>query len=113
MDEACAPDRRTQGQACVQELCRLLEEQITCVRGGDLSCLERLTERTDALVARIAPAGGPEPCGARAGWERMQKLYAELRLALMAQREETRTALRAVRRGGRMVRTYGNHISPA
>jgi hypothetical protein len=42
----------------------------------------------------------------------MQKLYAELRLALMAQREETRAALHAVRRGKRMLKTYGNHISP-
>jgi hypothetical protein len=112
MDEANKIDPRAQVQTWVQELCHLLEQQITCVREGHLARIEALQERSDALVGRIGLAVGAEPQGMGADRERVQKLYAELRLALMAQREETLAALRAVRRGKRMVRTYGNHISP-
>jgi hypothetical protein len=112
MDGTQRIDRQTQVEAWVQELCRLLEEQITCVREGQLSQTEHLGERANVLVAKIALAAGADPPVMTPGRERVKELYAELRLALMAQQEETRTALRAVRRGKRMLRTYGNHLSP-
>jgi hypothetical protein len=112
MDGAQNIDRQTQVAAWVQELCRLLEEQITCVRVGQLSQTEHLGERANVLVAKIALAAGADPPLMVSDRERVKELYAELRLTLKAQQEETRTALRAVRRGKRMVRTYGNHLSP-
>jgi hypothetical protein len=112
MDETHAVDRRAQVETRVQELCRLLEEQIGCVREGHLAESEQWGERANALVAEITRTAGTDPQGMGADRERVQKLYAQLRLALLAQREETWAALQAVRRGKRMVRTYGNHISP-
>jgi hypothetical protein len=112
MDEAQNVDRQTQEQAWVHELCGLLEEQIVCMREGRLAQMEHLGEQANALVAKIALAAGADPPVMASSRERVKELYAELRLALKAQQEETRTALRAVRRGKRMVRTYGNHLSP-
>ncbi len=112
MNGAQNVDRRTQVEAWVQELCRLLEEQTACVREGRLAQMEHLSEGANVLVAKISLAAGADAPVITSGRERVKKLYAQLRLALMAQQEETRATLQAVRRGKRIVRTYGNHLSP-
>lgn len=90
----------------VDQLHRLLEQQLELVHKGHLAVAENLCEQTGRLVARIVTAGllaGPE------GDERRRallRLYQQLSLMLTAQREETCASLHTIRRGRQMLRVY-------
>ena len=95
----------------VDRLHGLLARQLELIRQGDVVAAEALCEQTDPLVRVIADSdtlGGADGEDRR----RLLELYRELCLMLTAQREETSNALQAVHRGRRMLRTYGNHLSP-
>ena len=78
---------------------------------GRLAAAENLCEQTGPLVQAVMAAGmlaGP------AGNQRRQTLlhlYQELCLILTTQREEVSASLGAIRRGRRLLRTYGKNTS--
>ena len=90
----------------VDQLYRLLEQQLALVHQGHLAAAESVCEQTGKLVTLIVTAGllaGPD------GNERRRSLlrrYQELSLMLTAQRQETGASLHAIRRGRRMSRVY-------
>lgn len=96
----------------VDRLHGLLARQLELIRQGNVVAAEALCEQTDPLVRVIADS---DTLGGADGEDRrrlLEQLYRELCLMLTAQRKETSNALQAVRRGKRMLRTYGNHLSP-
>jgi hypothetical protein len=88
----------------------LLEQQLEALQQGSLAAALSLGEQADQCVQRLVEAQVLQTPHAADQWQRLQRLYGQLRLALAAQREETFAALHAVRRGKKMLRTYGNHL---
>ncbi|MBN1505481.1 MAG: hypothetical protein JW955_01475 [Sedimentisphaerales bacterium] len=90
----------------IDQLHRLLEQQLVLVHQGHLAAAESLCEQTGRLVTTVVATGllaGP------GGDERRRCLlrrYQELSLMLTAQRQETYASLRAIRRGTRTLRVY-------
>jgi hypothetical protein len=96
----------------VDRLHGLLARQLELIRQGNVVAAEALCEQTDPLVRAMVTLDTFHGADG-ADWRRsLEQLYRELCLMLTAQRTETSTALQAVRRGKRMLRTYGNHLSP-
>lgn len=95
----------------LERLHQLLEEQLDLARQGCLAAVEGLCEQTGPLVQAIVAAGllsGPQ-IGERR--QAILCLYEELCLTLTARREEVSDALQVIRRGKRMLHTYGNRPS--
>lgn len=90
----------------------LLARQLELIRQGNVIAAETLCEQTDPLVRAIAASDAPRGADGEDRRRSLEQLYRELCLTLTAQREETSSSLKAVRRGKRMLRTYGNDISP-
>ncbi len=88
----------------------LLEQQLESLQQGCVAAALSLGEQADQCVQRIVDARSLQKPHSADQWQRLQQLYEKLRLALTAQREETFADLHAVRRGKRMLKTYGNHL---
>ncbi len=117
MNAGCANERANGATAgdvrrMLDRLHGLLERQLELVHQGNVGAAERLCEQADALVREIAEAHAFDRIDGTERRQSLQLLYRELCLTLTAQREETSSALRAVRRGKRVLRAYGNHIFP-
>jgi hypothetical protein len=118
-----------EAEAMLVRLQKLLERQLELVHRGNLAAAEKLFEQTEPCVRAIAEtpvpdvptergerrtndkeqsARGAQHMGSR---ESVERLYEELSLAVMSQREETAAALTTVRGGRRMLRTYASHLS--
>jgi hypothetical protein len=110
MSGGCANESPTEpaltGPA-LDQLHGLLEKQLELVHQGRLAAAESLCEQTGQLVQTIVARGTLTEGGDRR--RSVLQLYQELCLALTAQREEVAASLHAVRRGRRMLRTYGKH----
>lgn len=96
----------------VDRLHGLLVRQLELIRQGNVIAADALCEQTDPLVRAIADSDALHGAGGEDQRRLLGQLYHELCLVLTAQRKETSSALQAVRRGRRMLRTYGNHLSP-
>jgi hypothetical protein len=95
----------------MERLRGLLEQQLELLRQGSLAAAVSLGERADECVRVIVEARALHGPGSTGPWRRIESLYRELCLTLTAQREETSAVLNAVRRGKRILKTYGNHPS--
>ena len=102
----------------------LLHRQLELVHQGSVDAAIELFDQTDQCVQWIAgarvgdPADDPSPGGSGPDakrtaqqWQCIERLYRELSLALTSQRTEVSAALDAVRRGQRVLKTYGSHLS--
>jgi len=105
-DTGCPPPR----EALTKDLCNLLAEQIACVREGKLSRLEQLNEQTNAAVAEVARAARDDPLALAGEREHLKKLYAELVLALKAERDDVYGRLTRLRKVRRAVGAYRGGI---
>jgi len=94
----------------LSQLGGLLEQQLESLCQGSLPAAVGLGERADQCVQGIVAARLLQTPHSADQWQRLERLYGQLRLALTAQREETLASLQAVRRGQRILRTYGNHL---
>ncbi len=102
---------QAEGEEALDQLYGLLEEQLKLVHEGRLADAENMCERTGTLVRTVVAAG---LLAAPAGDDRresLMQLYQQLCLAVTAQSEEASASLRDVRRGKRMLRAYGQHVS--
>lgn len=99
--EAATPDTLP-----LDELQGLLEQQLELAHRGSLAGLDKLGERANAIVAQIAGAGLTDSPAFRGRKLILEKLYQELYLTLAAQRQETATVLRTIRRGKRTIAAY-------
>jgi hypothetical protein len=90
----------------IDELQGLLGRQLELVRRDRLADLDELTVRTDALIAQMAGTDVMHSPAFLARRPLLEGLYRELCLTLAAQRQENAGALRAIRRGRKMVRAY-------
>ena len=103
-------------ETVLDRLQRLLHRQLELVRRGSLSGVAELCDQTDQCVRQLVRDGRtgtqdrPGP-GSADQWDRVQRLYQELYLAVAVQRDETFTALSVIHRGKRILRTYGKHLS--
>jgi hypothetical protein len=95
----------------VKSLCDLLQEQVTCVREGNLSRVEQLGEQVDRIIARMRPAEGHESPVPVAYHDRLRQLYEELTLAIQAQMHDVGARLKLLRRVKRAAGAYqrGRH----
>jgi hypothetical protein len=116
MSSGCA-DERPNGAALTElgtvldRLHGLLEEQLELVHQGRLAAAESLCEQTGQLVQTVVAAGTLAGPGSNERRRSVLQLYQELCLMLTAQREEVVASLYAVRRGRRVLRTYGKYAS--
>jgi hypothetical protein len=84
----------------------LLEKQLKLVQEGSLTAAVRLCGQTDRCVQQVVKARTHEVPGSADQRQHIERLYRDLCLALTAQRTETSAALRAIRRGRRILNTY-------
>ncbi len=90
----------------VKSLCNLLQEQAGCVRQGNLSRVEQLSEQADRIIAQIRQAERHESPVPAAYHDRLRQLYEELTLAIQAQMHDVDARLRLLRRVKRAAGTY-------
>jgi len=95
----------------LDQLRRLLEEQLDLVHQGRLAAAENLCEQTGPLVQTVVTAGILAGPGGNDRRQSLLHLYQELCLVLTAQRQEVSASLHTIRRGRRMLRTYGRNAS--
>ena len=95
----------------LDRLQELLRRQLELVHQGSLAAAVDLFEETDRCVRRIAGARGTAGQSAAPQWQRIERLYQELSLALTSKRTEVLTALNAVRRGRKMLSVYGSRTT--
>jgi hypothetical protein len=98
-------------EPALDRLRRLLERQLELVHRGRLAAAQELFEQTAPCVQTIVDTQTLDSCGWEGRRENVRWLYRQLCLALTTQREETAAALNAVRRGKRLLKTYGNYLS--
>lgn len=90
----------------LDDLQGLLEKQIEMARRGNLRRVEALAEQADSIVARIVQAGvfeQPEFDGRR---EHLTKLYKQLELMLVADKDAVNRQLRRVGNGKKTLQAY-------
>lgn len=95
----------------LDQLHRLLKKQLELVHQGRLAAAENLCEQTGPLVQTVVTAGMLAGPGGNAPRQSLLHLYQEICLVLTAQREEVSASLHTIRRGRRMLRTYGKNVS--
>jgi hypothetical protein len=103
----------------LDRLRRLLRRQLELVHQGNLAAAVELFDQTDQCVREIALTRGPGTAGAteqasarsNETWLGIERLYQELSVALTAQRNEVSVALSTIRRGKKMLKTYGSCLS--
>ena len=86
---------------------RLLEEQVTCAREGNLARVDELSESTDAVVAEIVAHGGIASGAMGAQRNDLKRLYSELILSLTAERADVEARLKQLRRVKHAIGIYG------
>ncbi len=98
-------------QAMSEQLDGLLDQQIACMREGNLDGVEQIATRADALVAGIVSHGIPGSVMAASSKARLKRRYEELTLALRAERSDVQTKLRQLRQVKRAVGSYRNEAA--
>jgi len=94
----------------LDELQSLLEKQIELVHQGGIIDSERLSTQAGRLVEKIAQAGILELSEFKDRREHLQKLYEDLCLALIAQRDDISGKLSWVRKGKKAIETYRSNL---
>ena len=111
MDGTCTNTSPGPLEKLAEDLCLLLEKQITCAREGNLLQCERLgasAGQTVGQIARLLQDGSALSQGSRAS---LQKLYGELILALKAESNSASENLRQLRQFRKAITTYANRVS--
>ncbi|MCX5645681.1 MAG: hypothetical protein NTZ17_13545 [Phycisphaerae bacterium] len=89
----------------------LLQSQLALVHRGRLAAAMDLFDETDRCVRGITGSRGAVGQGSTPQWQCIERLYQKLALALMSQRTEVLAALNAVRRGKKVLSTYGSRTT--
>ena len=89
------------------ELRRLLVEQITCARRGNLPAVEHLSARAQVMVEKIAPCASGRRGAASPRRQDLARLYKELVLILRAEQVNLQGNLKRLRQTRRAVGAYG------
>jgi hypothetical protein len=84
----------------------LLNAQLAAGREGNLSRVERLSEKANAAVAKIASDGGDESAVLGAERRELKRLYEELTLILRAEQADVQNKLKQLRKVKRVVAAY-------
>ena len=96
----------------INRLTRLLEEQINIIHHSDITGrkVEILAEQTQALVNEIAQKHllEMEQFAERRG--HIQRLYNNINLAVIAQKDETEKNLKKIRKGKKTIVAYRGNI---
>jgi len=93
----------------LDQLQELLTRELEWVQQGNLSAVEQVCKQTERCVQRIAANRILDDANLEGRRRRLESMYKELCLILAAQRQETFDVLNTVRRGKKVLRTYGNH----
>ena len=96
----------------LNNLTRLLEEQINIARHGDMNGrqIENISEQTETLVKDIVEAGLFELEELRHQREQIKRLYNSLSLAIIARRDEADKQIKQIRKGKKTIEVYRNSI---
>jgi hypothetical protein len=95
----------------LQELQNLLEKQIALANQGNIKDVEAMARQASSLAERITDKGVLERPEFKIRREQLQKLYAQLSLAISAQRAETGEQLIQIRKGKKLIESYRKNIS--
>ena len=94
----------------LDELQKLLEQQIGFARQGNVTEIEALSTQSSTFVDKIARSGILESAEFKSRREHLRSLYQDLYLALTAQQAESSKELSQVRRGKKTINTYRHNI---
>jgi len=94
----------------LDELQKLLEQQIRFARQGNVNEIEGLSKQASFFVGKIARSGILESPEFQSHREHLRKLYKDLYLALTAQQAENAKELSQVRKGKKTIAAYGGNI---
>jgi len=97
--------------AVLDRLQGLLQRQLALVHQGRLAAAVDLFDETDRCVREIAGSRGAVGQSSTPQWQRLERLYQELSLALTSKRTEVLAALNAVQRGRKMLSVYGSRTT--
>ncbi len=89
----------------------LLQRQLELVHQGRLTAAMDLFDEADRCVRGIAGSRGAVGQSSTPQGQRIERLYRELSLALTSKRTEVLAALNAVRRGKKVLSTYGSRTT--
>jgi hypothetical protein len=94
----------------LEELAKLLEQQVVLARRGGFEKLQQLAGRCGPLVAKITAAGLFEKPEHKAAKERLTGLYQKLQMALSSQKDAVAEQLRSVCEHKRKLTAYRSGI---
>jgi hypothetical protein len=94
-------------ESCVGQLDRLLQEQITAARKGNLAEVERLGRAVDEAIAKAGPSSQAVRAALGPHRGRVERLCSELSLILSTERAEVAGQLQKLRTVKRAVEVYG------
>ncbi len=96
----------------LNELARLLEEQINLIQCSDISGkkVEALAIQIQSIVSEVANKGLLDLEQFRDKREHIKRLYDNLNLAVIARSNETETQLNHIRKGRKTIDTYHENI---
>jgi len=95
----------------LDRLQELLRRQLELVHQGSLAAAVDLFDATDRCVREIAGSRGAVEQSPTPQWQRIERLYQELSLALTSKRTEVQATLNAVRRGKKVLSVYGSRTT--
>lgn len=100
-------DATAPAESCIGQLDRLLQEQITAARKGNLPEVERLGRAVDEAIAEAGPSSQAVRAALGPYRARIERLCRELSLILSTERAEVAGQLQKLRTVKRAVEVYG------
>lgn len=94
----------------VQELIKLLQQQLNLASQGRIEEVEALVGQSGPVVKQLSEMQILERDEFKAEKRKLEKLYRKIYLALTDHRKEVSDELQSIRRGKRTLKTYRNSI---
>ncbi len=90
----------------LDQLQKLLEEQVKLAQQGDVNKVEAVSNKAGDLVERLAKAGVVGSAEFKSRREQLVKLYDRLALAVASQKADTAGELKHLRKGKKTIDAY-------
>jgi hypothetical protein len=90
----------------LDELERLLNEQIAMARKRNFDVFEELVEKSGAIVDRLGRLGGCESSGLKERFERLVKSYRTVVLSAAVEKDSLEKQLKQISQGRKTLRMY-------
>ncbi len=94
----------------IQELIKLLQQQLNLASQGRIEEIEALVAQSDPVVKQLSEAQVLERDGFKAEKQKLEKLYRKIYLALTDRHKGISNELQSVRKGRRTLKAYRGNV---